>query len=113
MKKKRILSLVMSLCILGTSSLLLSTNVSAAQKNSTSDQSISLRVVGGEFTVKYKTPLMTGRGGTGTRSCYLYGGDEVSTISDTPSYGSDGSKWYKIEVEDNGSTGWVASKALR
>ncbi|NFO89541.1 SH3 domain-containing protein [Clostridium botulinum] len=109
MNKKKVLSLVMSICVLGTGTFCFANKVNAQTKPEINNS--MLRTVGGEFTVQHKTPLMTGRGGTGHRICYLHTGDEVESINEDESYGADGSRWIKVKLS-NGSTGWVCADAL-
>lgn len=111
MNKKKVLSLIMSICILGTGNFCFASKVSAETNAKPQINDGMLKVFGGEFTVQHKTPLMTGSGGTGYRICYLHAGDNIESISEHESEGSDGSIWIRVRISD-GSTGWVCKSAL-
>ncbi|GAA0077601.1 hypothetical protein UT300005_19790 [Clostridium sp. CTA-5] len=116
MKKKRILSFIMSLALLGTSNLLFASNSASAtevkEAKSISDYcSVMKSNDSNTYTVIHNTPLMTGEGGTGYKIRTVYKRDTVKLIYGIQgSTGADGKTWVKVSYK--GATGWICYDAI-
>lgn len=110
MNRRKVVSLLMTFCILGANSLIGNPKVFArAHKNIKPTQEAPIkRSAGSTLTVTHSAVVMSSPG-RGYRICTLSSGTKVRSISDTLAY-ANGTQWHHISW--SGGTGWVAEYLL-